>query len=177
MEQNNKYARGKIYTIRSPLTDKVYIGSTLNKLSKRFNDHKSGYRAYKKGKARYLAAYDIFDIDFEGTYIELYEHYSCNSRNELNRREGEVTRMIPNFINKNIAGRTRAEYHQNNKQEHNEKCRQYYLKNKQKVKKQKKQKFECPCGSTTRHNDKAKHFRTKKHKNWMYNQWQEFNHL
>jgi len=39
MEQN-KYCNGKIYAIRSYQTNKIYIGSTCNKLCKRFNEHK-----------------------------------------------------------------------------------------------------------------------------------------
>jgi hypothetical protein len=38
----NKYENGKIYTIRSPHTDKYYIGSTIASLKKHFYQHKSG---------------------------------------------------------------------------------------------------------------------------------------
>jgi hypothetical protein len=37
MDINNKYQHGKIYTIRSFQTDKFYIGSTTQPLSKRLS--------------------------------------------------------------------------------------------------------------------------------------------
>ena len=207
MEQNNKYARGKIYTIRSPLTDKVYVGSTVNKLSKRFNEHKSGYKGYKNGSGKYIAVYDIFDIDIEGAYIELHEYYSCNNKQELNRREGEVTRMTPNFVNKNIAGRTNNEYHLDNKEKRNEQNRQYYRdnierhrernrqyhldnkekrneyskkynqENKERIKELAARKTECQCGTILNIYCISRHLKTKKHKTWVFNQWNELNHL
>jgi hypothetical protein len=42
-------------------------------------------------------------------YIYIYEDFPCNSKQELNRREGEVIREI-GTINKQIAGRTKKEY-------------------------------------------------------------------
>ena len=39
--------KGKIYIIRSHLTDDVYYGSTTQKyLSSRFGDHKANYKCY-----------------------------------------------------------------------------------------------------------------------------------
>ena len=195
MEENNKYARGKIYTIRSPLTDKVYVGSTVNKLSKRFSDHKSGYKRYRKGTGKYTAAYDIFDIDDKGTYIELYEFYPCNDKHELNKREGEVTRMTKNFVNKNIPGRTMddwkldnpdynkqwrqnnpeyyRQYRQNNRQRCYERSRQWHQNNKQKL----NEKHECPCGGRYTYKNRAMHMKNKKHNTWVFNEWQELNHF
>ena len=37
---NNKYKNGKIYTIRSNQCEKYYIGSTIQRLSKRLYEHK-----------------------------------------------------------------------------------------------------------------------------------------
>ena len=103
MEQINKYQNGKIYTIRSYQTDKFYIGSTCNMLSKRFNDHKKNYNKYKSGNYYFTSSYDI--IKFDDAYIELLENFSCNDRNELNKREGELIRLhkenIVNIRNSN----------------------------------------------------------------------------
>jgi hypothetical protein len=46
------------------------------------------------------------ELGIDNFYIELYENYSCSSKEELNRREGEIIRDIGN-LNHVIAGRTK----------------------------------------------------------------------
>lgn len=70
------YRRGKIYVIRSPHTNKVYIGSTIQELSARFSQHKT----YRK-----CTSCEI--IDSGDAYIELAENWPCNSQDELRVRE------------------------------------------------------------------------------------------
>jgi hypothetical protein len=206
MEQKNKYARGKIYIIRSHLTDKIYVGSTVNKLSKRLNDHKTFYKRYKEGKSNRVTVYEIFDIDFEGAFIELHHYYSCETRAELNREEGKLIREI-DCINKQVAGRTKAEYHQDNKQRlnkygkqwrrHNkQRCSEYgkqwrrdnkqkyneyyiqrYQNNKERILELCRQKFECNCGGHYTRSHQSRHFKSIKHTTWIFNQWNQFNHL
>lgn len=48
-------------------------------------------------------------------YIELIEMFPCNSKEELNRREGEVIRATFNCVNKYVAGRTLKQWHEDNK--------------------------------------------------------------
>ena len=74
------YDNGKIYSIRSySRPDLVYIGSTTEQLSKRFYQHKKPSNKVKSSKKI---------IDLGDAYIELIENYSCNSKEELHRREG-----------------------------------------------------------------------------------------
>ena len=109
-EIDERYKRGMIYTIRNIKYDAmIYVGSSINNLSKRFNHHKTSCKA---GVAVSLYSY-VENNDWTDWYIELYEAYSCNNRKELNRREGEVIREI-GTINKCIAGRTVKEYHEDN---------------------------------------------------------------
>jgi hypothetical protein len=82
----NKYENGKIYTIRSPHTDKYYICSTIASLKKHFYQHKSGL--YKSKEI----------IDAGDAYIELLENFPCKSKNELEKREGELLRQFKNEI-------------------------------------------------------------------------------
>ena len=44
-------------------------------------------------------------------YIELYEMCKCDTKEELNKREGEIIRQIAT-MNMKIAGRTKKEYQQ-----------------------------------------------------------------
>jgi hypothetical protein len=77
------YKNGKIYTIRSHYTDKFYIGATCSTLIKRLSRHMM--------KANATCAEEI--LRYEDYYIELLELYPCNSKMELNKREGELIRL------------------------------------------------------------------------------------
>jgi len=110
------YQGGKIYTIRAPETDKYYIGSTTQTLPKRFHEHKRHYKSYQNGEYHYTTSYQILEL--EGAYIELLELYPCNSKIELERREGELIREHRNnCVNRYIAGRTHKEWCEDNKEE------------------------------------------------------------
>lgn len=111
---NNKYQLGKIYTIRHPDTDKFYIGSTCEKyLSRRLAGHK---RQYIK-KISTSNSKILFNFGVDGCYIELFENYPCNDKNELQKREGELIRLYKdNLVNKQLAGRTPKQYSEDNKE-------------------------------------------------------------
>lgn len=117
----NKYHGGKIYALRSPSTDKIYIGSTTQPLYKR----KAGH---KKKKENEISKLDDF-------YIELIENFKCENREELNKREGELIRQNEKCINKRIAGRTIKQWSEDNK----EKIKKYKEENKEKIKENTKQ--------------------------------------
>ena len=110
------FANGKIYSIRSHQTDKIYIGSTTQPLYKRFHQHK-------------LHPNDTTSKEillFDDAYIELIENYPCVDKNELHRREGDIIRERV-CVNRCIAGRTDAEWREDNK----ESIKQYYEDNKE----------------------------------------------
>lgn len=160
------YENGKVYSIRShSRPDLVYVGSTTQPLSKRLGGHKMPSNKVKSSK-------QITDLG--DAYIELIENYSCNSREELDRREGEIIRSM-DCVNKRIAGRTQKEYRQDN----TEKRKQYYKDNADKVIQQQKQykkdnsdkikerqkiKFDCECGGKYTNSNISQHQKSKKHK-------------
>ena len=122
------YANGKIYTIRSFQTDKYYIGSTTTSLAKRLSKHKGDYRRETLSES----SKEI--VKYEDAYIELLEDYPCCSKNELNKREGQLIRQYKNeCVNKNIAGRTKPEYYQDNKEKKKEYFKQYREDNKEAI--------------------------------------------
>ena len=105
----NKFNTSMIYSIRSPATERYYIGSTTQILCKRFSDHNRNYTAYLKGTGNYMTSFKI--IELGDSYIELLEEINCENKNQLERREGELIREHKhNCVNKNIAGRTKKEY-------------------------------------------------------------------
>ena len=98
------YAQAKIYIIRAPGTDKVYIGSTVQTLKARLRLHvRDQLRGYGC-RSRELVA-------IPGHTIEQLEYYPCSTVEELRKREGYYIRQYAGrTINKNIAGRTGREY-------------------------------------------------------------------
>jgi hypothetical protein len=106
------YKNGKIYAIRSHQTEQIYIGSTTQPLTKRLNAHKA-----KNCNSKLI-------LQYEDAYIELIETYSCENREQLNKREGEHIRAN-NCVNKLIAGRTQKEYLEDNKELLKEKTKKY----------------------------------------------------
>lgn len=97
--------QGKIYVIRAPGTEKIYIGSTLQSLDDRLREHRMK-TAFNKNTCSSKQL-----IEIPGHYIELLENFPCNTRTELRRREGWHIRLHGGHaVNKNIAGRTQQEY-------------------------------------------------------------------
>jgi hypothetical protein len=108
------YSKAKIYAIRAPGTDSVYIGSTVKSLSARMANHRALYKMWKDGKREHICSSKEM-LEKEGCYIELIEEFSCDNKEQLNKREGEIIRATPNVINRNVAGRTASEYFQEKK--------------------------------------------------------------
>ena len=130
------YSKGKIYTIRNKDDDtKIYVGSTIQSLAVRFGGHKADSR---REKCMNMKIYKEINNDWTNWYIELYENYSCSSREELNKREGEVIRLI-GTLNKAIAGRSKNEYRIENVEKEKEQRKQYCIKNADKIEEYKKQ--------------------------------------
>ena len=118
------YKQGKIYTILCKTDDTlIYVGSTVQSLSERMAKHR--YDAIKKPT---MCFYQYVD-DWDNWYIELFENFPCNSKEELNKREGEIIREI-GTVNKQIAGRTKKEYYEDNKDKMKQHYKEYQEKNK-----------------------------------------------
>ena len=119
------YDNGKIYIIGSPSSQKYYIGSTIKSLDARLKKHKSCYKRWVDGT--YHNCYSFELLKYGDCYIKLIEYCPCNSKQELDRREGLFQLESKDFIvNKNIAGRTRAEYRNLHKAEIAEQNKLYH---------------------------------------------------
>ena len=184
------YNNGKIYSLRTYNDDSlIYVGSTIQSLSKRHHGHKRDYNCYN-GKERYITSFKI--IECGDTYIELLETYPCNTKEELHTREGHWIRKL-DCVNRCIAGRTQKQWRKENKdhlykqrkqyreknkdlicerkkkynkdnQEYiNDWHKQYREHNKDKLKVSKNKKYICVCGRQYSHSSKSRHMRTKMH--------------
>lgn len=123
---------GKIYSIRSSQTTNIYIGSTTTSLSNRMARHRFDYKQFLNDTKNYVSSFEL--LKYEDAYIELIEDCPCDNREQLNRREGEVIRATNNCINKQIAGRTRKQYCEDNKEHIKQRMKQYREDNKEKIK-------------------------------------------
>ena len=134
MVEVNKYTNGKIYTIRCHNYDKYYIGSTVETLSQRLATHKRDYKRYINNKRRYVSSFKL--IEMGDYYIELLETYSCLTRDELHKREGQLQRQFRSeIVNICVAGRTPQEYRVDN----NTQLKQKYQDNKEQILQKQKQ--------------------------------------
>lgn len=78
----NKYSRSKIFRIVSNVSNKEYIGTTIQSLAERMSDFKKQNRKLPKVLS------DMFEEDgIENCSIILIENYPCNNVEELNMRE------------------------------------------------------------------------------------------
>ena len=121
------YQNGKIYAIKSHQTEDVYIGSTTQKLCQRLGKHRVDYKD-GKGNTKHI-------LQYEDYYIELIENFPCNSKEELEKREGHFIRENKNkCVNTRIAGRSNKEYREEYKDKIKEWTKIYLEENKDKIK-------------------------------------------
>jgi len=109
------YSLGKIYMIYPKVDDAdegdVYYGSTTVTLARRMAKHRT--------QSCCKILFDKYGV--ENCFIELVEEYPCETREHLNKKEGEYIRNHK-CINKRIAGRTHKEYYV----EHHDKMKEYH---------------------------------------------------
>ena len=164
---------GRIYIIRSKQIDKVYVGSTFETLNERFRLHKL---------KQDCTSVEI--LKYPDATIELLECYECENDEELRKREGYYIRQH-DCVNVRIAGRTRQEYYQdnkekisqkdkeryeNNKEKISERQKEYYQENKEAIAKKANEKFTCECGGKYTYSHKARHLKSKIHLEFLTKQ-------
>ena len=151
------YQNGKIYTIRCKTDHSlIYVGRTTQKyLSQRLQGHKAASR-----KTHIYPNHMLYSIagDWNDWYIELYETFPCETKEQLNQREGEIIRLI-GTLNKQMPNRTHKEWRVENADSLKEKKKEYYEKTKQKW----SEIHICQCGAEITKKSIQKHLKTKKH--------------
>ena len=180
------YSKGQIYKVCDVGMNMCYIGSTVDKLYNRMAKHRNHYKKYLEGKHNYIHLFRLFDE--YGVYnckIYWIEDYPCNSKKELEAREGHHI-LITDCVNKRIEGRSKKQWEEDNrerlkqqKKEYNNERREekktydkirYENQKEELLKKQSeygKIKMECECGSIFRRADRSKHLKTLKHQQFI----------
>ena len=147
-----RYQKGKIYIITCE-DGAIYVGSTIQELKRRFNKHHTD-----RDCSLYYYINNNYNGDWSKCKIELYENYPSNNKIELEKKEGEITKLI-GTINMDIPGNNynRQEYEKHRK---NKKERKEYL---YKI-------IECDCGCLSKRSHLARHQKTKRHQELIYKQ-------
>lgn len=178
------YSQGKIYMIRSLLTNEIYIGSTTSTLNKRFTEHN------KKSKKLSPFQKKFQELGKEYFTIELIENWPCDNVYQLTKREGYYQVLynsvhnglnaqyanLPNHIkqlkqkkyienNKEIIAIKKKEYRNKNKEHIIEYNQEYRNINKDKL----YESFECECGGKYTYTSKSRHLKSNKHINYIEN--------
>ena len=133
---SNKYQKGQIYKIVDVGFNKCYIGSTTETLSQRMTRHRAYYFKYLRDNRDrvYLTSSILFDeFGVENCKIEWIEDYPCNSKKELEAREGKHQKEN-DCVNKIIVGRTVQEYREDNKEKISQNAKIYKVKHKEELK-------------------------------------------
>ena len=123
----NKYKKGQIYKIVSPDFSMCYVGSTTEGLSRRLARHKASYNYKQKyGKKKDCSCFKLFN-EFGADNCKIYwiEDYPCNSKKELEAREGFYIQHME-CVNTNVAGRPRSEWHKEYREKNKERLDEYY---------------------------------------------------
>ena len=181
-KDENMYSRGKIYKIvpiNSECEKDTYYGSTCEPyLSRRMQGHKKQFNGWLKGKWYKLMSFELFQkYGVENCEIILVETYPCISKEELHAREKMYIKSNP-CINRYVPLRSKKEYCADNV----DKIKQYrinncdkiterkkikYLENRETILERLKQPHTCDCGTTGRYGDKARHFKSLKHQEYI----------
>lgn len=154
------WSKGKLYAIRSHTTASIYIGSTRQTLVQRMRCHRSSYKRWRAGHGGHVTSFEI--LKHPDAYIELLEAYPCESKDELNRREGQLIREM-NCVNKHIAGRTSRMYYRDNADAIKARVRRYYQINCERIKQHKRERVACECGAIISRVNLATHRKSYKH--------------
>ena len=177
------YQEGNIYKIYNTINDDIYIGSTSRKLCERMRDHRSNYKYkdnYKHNSLNKIKLYKAMDeYGVENCYIELIEKCPCNDKDELMKKEGGHIRELSPSLNTQMAGRTKKEWREDNREAPLQFKKEWHAKNTERqsenmkkwreanedyVKAYKAKQITCECGCVVRRDGRPRHKQIDKHK-------------
>ena len=112
------YKNGKIFKLVSNKTDKIYIGSTTQALSKRIADYRAKYRYQNDPDMKLIAKQQNAElspaiselIQHDDCKIVLIENVKCNRKDELLARQQFYLDQNENKTNKINAFQTPEQY-------------------------------------------------------------------
>ena len=137
-----------IYCLHNDDLPEYYVGHTMN-LRLRWHKHKN------KCKTENYKVYQYIN----NIKMEVLDEIYC-SLEEAIKLERYYMELLEATLNSEVPGRTKKEYHSYY-------MPIYYQENKEIINEKRKEKFTCICGSTLRINEQQRHFKSKKHINFI----------
>ena len=137
---------GIIYQLVSSHSQKVYVGKSTETPSQRMSKHRCDYRRWLEGKHHYNSSYELLKYtDCSMVVLEhgVPDHLLAEREAYWHSRYDCVNRCVPNRSHK-----------------------EWYQANKDKVRRQQNQKYNCQCGGRYTQQNKTTHNRSKKHREW-----------
>jgi glucosamine 6-phosphate synthetase-like amidotransferase/phosphosugar isomerase protein len=157
-KKEGEYIRsmGTLNSLISGRGDKEYRSDNYERISENkkeyWNNNKDKLTEYKKN----------YDQEHKEEMAEKAKEYREKNREEVLRKKREY-----HHRNKEAISEKNKDYYQQNKATIIQKVSEYREQNKDKIVERKSAKFICECGGECRKDDKARHFRTKKHNDYL----------
>jgi predicted GIY-YIG superfamily endonuclease len=147
-----------IYCLHNDNLPEYYVGHTTN-LKERWKHHKQDCKTSPCKVYKYIR--DNGEYNFK---MEVLDEIYCDVH-EARKLERHYTELLGATLNTNVPGRTHKEYLKTYREsEHGiNKTKNYYKDNKDEINEKKKEKIICICGKSLRKSDHARHFKSKKH--------------
>ncbi len=190
------YSKCLIYKIacKDPKINDIYVGHTTDKITRK-SKHRSNCNNKNSKQYNFYVYQFIRDHgNFDNWEMIILEEYPCENINQATLRERYFLETLGATLNRQVPSRTHQEYIETNREILNEKQRQYkeqnqeyyqqyyqqyreqniekldeYIRQYREQNKNKLQEnFECECGGKYTRENRAKHFKTKKHLNYYY---------
>lgn len=166
----------RIYCIKSPQTEEVYVGSTVNELVVRMYNHKKDYKRYLNDLHPYMTSFDI--VKYPDAYIELLEERTFETKEDRYICERKWIQEIKS-CNKYMPYKSPEEksawcqeYRDTHIEERVAYDKIYREKNKDRIKQQKFEKHICECGGKYITQNKSRHMNTPKHIDFIHHRLQ-----
>jgi predicted GIY-YIG superfamily endonuclease len=137
---------GTVYCLKSSQTDKIYIGSTTQKLKRRLTKHKSDYRTQNNRNGSYITSFEI--VKYADVYIEELVAMEFESKYAMQLLERFYIEQNKGYaVNQKIPTRIQSEY-----------MKSYYFE-------KRRDRIICSsCNGKYTINSMVTHFNTQKHK-------------
>jgi hypothetical protein len=138
------YTLYKITSNDETITDQ-YVGCTTN-FKKRCYEHKS---SLKRGVANHLYSFMRTNGGFDQFSIDIVSTFEGIDKRQMEKIETSVIKTLAKPLNSKLSYVDLADY---------KNYKEYYMKH---------HKHQCDCGSVVSSNNKARHFKTKRHRGYM----------
>jgi hypothetical protein len=167
--------QGHIYRIIHLQSDIQYVGSTFNESRMRWQQHKSDFKRFSKGKSNCITIYPYFEEHgieqfkllliktyevCDRAHLRAYEQLWINKLNCVNK----INPFRIDWVSKKVHDAQKKKYRAENKDDILLRQRQGYDSNKEKIKAYRAIKVVCGCGCEITRYSLSQHKKTLKHK-------------